>query len=117
MSFQEALKLKLANSILGNKNLDPDLGAIIQREKQLNPDFCNEKFFSWNCCFSKNTLITVKENNKTIKKCIPEIKIDDLVLTLINGKKKFTKVKYFKAYDDNDYKFYEFNVCQKIKLK
>jgi len=118
LSFEDALKFKLANSILGNNNPGLDLGSIIQREKQNNPDFCNERFFSWNCCFSKNTLITVKEHNKIIKKCIPEIKIDDLVLTLINGKKKFTKVKYFKVYDDdNEYKFYEFKCVSKDKVK
>lgn len=118
LSFEDALKFKLANSILGNNNPGLDLGSIIQREKQNNPDFCNERFFSWNCCFSKNTLITVKEHNKIIRKCIPEIKIDDLVLTLINGKKKFTKVKYFKVYDDdNEYKFYEFKCVSKDKVK
>jgi hypothetical protein len=73
---------------------------------------------SVNCCFSKNTIITVKENNKIIKKCISEIKVGDLVLTLINGEKKFTKVKYFKAYDDdNEYKFYEFKCMSKDKVK
>lgn len=39
-------------------------------------------------------------------------------MTLINGKKKFAKVKYFKAYDDdNDYKFYEFKCMSKDKVK
>ena len=117
LSFDDALKITLANKILGNNTNGPDLGQIIQRERLNNPDFCNNKF-SWNCCFSKNTLITVKENNKTIKKCIPEIKVDDLVLTLINGEKKFTKVKYIKAYDDdNEYKFYEFKCMSKDKVK
>ena len=68
------------------------------------------------CCFSKDTIITVKENNEIIKKSIPEIKKDDLILTLINGEKKFTKVKFFQAYDD-EYKFYEFKCMSKDKIK
>ncbi len=51
---------------------------------------------SWNCCFSRDTKILVKENNKLIEKSIYEIKNDDLILSVINGEKKFVKVKYTK---------------------
>ena len=89
---------------------------LIGKPKPINGscNFC----VSHNCCFSKDTLITVKENDKIYKKCIPEIKLGDLVLTLINGEKKFTKVKYFKEYDDDtEYKFYEFKCMSKDKVK
>ena len=51
---------------------------------------------SWNCCFSRDTKILVKENNKLIEKSIYEIKNDDLILSVINGEKKFVKEKYTK---------------------
>ena len=69
---------------------------------------------SFNCCFSKNTKIFVEKNGKVYKKNIQEIEEDDMVLTLINGEKKFKKVKYKKNYDD-EYKFYEFK-CVKGDL-
>ena len=51
---------------------------------------------SWNCCFSRDTKILVKENNQCIEKSIYEIKNDDLILSFVNGEKKFVKVKYTK---------------------
>ena len=66
---------------------------------------CNNVTFSWNCCFAKNTKLIVKKNEETYKKNIQDIENDDMVLTLINGAKKFTKVKYRKNYDD-EFKFY-----------
>ncbi len=59
-----------------------------------------DKCISINCCFSKNTEITVKENNTYLKKKISEIKKDDLIMTLVNGERIFTKVKYAKEYND-----------------
>lgn len=71
---------------------------------------------SFICCFSKDTLITVKENNKIMKKPIHKIKIGDFVLTLINGEKKFTEVICTKKHDDI-YKFYEFKCSSGNKQK
>ena len=74
----------------------------------------------WKCCcctcFSKDSILTVKENDKIIKKYIPEIKIDDLVLTLINGEKKFIKVNFYQAYDE-EFNFYEFQCEANNKIK
>lgn len=75
-----------------------------------------DKCISWNCCFSKDTIITVKKNNEVLKKVISEIKIGDNILTLVNGKEKFTKVKYIRKYDD-EFKFYEFKCESNGKVK
>jgi hypothetical protein len=117
LTFTEALNMHLANSILGNTNTDSniDLGKTLSDEIKENPDgFCNSKFFSWNCCFAKNTKILTEKNGKTFLKNIQDIVAGDMVLTLFNGEKKFTKVKYKKNYDD-EYKFYEFK-CVKGDL-
>lgn len=45
-----------------------------------------------NNCFSKDTIVTVKKNNIIGKKEISEIKIDDNILTLINGEKNLQKL-------------------------
>ena len=113
LTFTEALNMHLANSILGNQNNNDadsniDLGKIISEEVKENPDgLCNNKFFSWNCCFARNTRLYVKKNDIIYKKNIQDIENDDMILTLVNGEKKYTKVKYKKNYDD-EYKFYEF---------
>ena len=116
-TFTEALNMHLANSILGNPNTDSnvDLGKIITDEMKENPDgLCNNKFFSWNCCFAKNTKMLTEKKGKTFLKNIQDIEVDDMVLTLVNGERKFTKIKYKKNYDD-EYKFYEFK-CVKGDL-
>lgn len=69
------------------------------------------------CCFSKNTSITVNENGKILKKFIQDVKVDDLILTLVDQKKVFTKVKYKKNYDADEYKFYEFKCYKGDKMK
>lgn len=113
LTFTEALNMHLAKNILGNQNNNGadsniDLGKIISEEVKENPDgLCNNKFFSWNCCFARNTKLHVKKNGIICKKNIQDIENDDMVLTLVNGEKKYTKVKYRKNYDD-EYKFYEF---------
>lgn len=61
LSFGDALKLKLANSILGNNDTGPDLGSIIQREIQNNPDFCNERFFHGIVVFQKILSLLLKK--------------------------------------------------------
>ena len=69
-----------------------------------------------NCCFRKNTKLTVKKDGIIFKKNIQDIEKDALVLTLINGEKRFTKVKYTKKYDD-EYKFYEFKCVKEGIIK
>ena len=71
---------------------------------------------SFNCCFSRDTKITVKEDNNIVKKYIFEIKKDDLILTLVNGEKKFTNVKYTREYND-EFEFYEFKCMKDGKMK
>ena len=120
LSFTEALNIHLANSILGNNNganSDVDLGKIISEEVKENPDgLCNNKFFSWNCCFARDTKLYVKKDGIICKKNIQDIENDDMVLTLVNGEKKYTKVKYKRNYDD-EYKFYEFKCIKGDSVK
>ena len=71
---------------------------------------------SWNCCFARDTQITVKENNNIVKKSIFEVKKGDLILTLVNGEKIFTNVKYTREYDD-EFEFYEFKCMKDGKVK
>ena len=112
--LDQALKRTIINKMVGNnQNEEEDFGTALRREMMNNPHLCDNRHFSWNCCFSKDTKIIVKENENIISKKISEIKKDDLVLTLINGEKKFTKVKYTREYDD-DFEFYEFK-CMKGK--
>ena len=122
LSFNEALNMQLSNNILSTSddnrmNSNIDLSKVLTEEMKRNPDgFCNQKFFSWNCCFAKNTKLTVKKDDKIFKMNIQDIEKDILVLTLINGEQKFTKVKYKKNYDD-EYKFYEFKCVKGDKMK
>ena len=68
------------------------------------------------CCFGENTFIKVLEKNKEISKPISEIKLNDLVLTYENGNKKYTKVNFFKKYED-DFEFYEIKAKLGDKIK
>ena len=68
------------------------------------------------CCFGENTIIKVLENNKEVSKPISEIKLNDLVLTYENGNKKYTKVNFFKKYED-DFEFYEIKAKLGDKVK
>ena len=115
--FAKALERKIVNSMLGREYIEgEDLGDVIQRDIRNNPHLCDNKRYSWNCCFAKDTKIIVNENNKIVEKNISDIKKDDLILTLINGEKKFTKVKYTKEYDD-EFEFYEFKCMRENKIK
>jgi hypothetical protein len=110
--FAKALERKIINSMLGREYVEgEELSDVIQRDIRNNPHLCDNRRWSWNCCFSRNTKIIVNENNNISQKNIYEIKKDDLILTLVNGEKKFTKVKYTKEYDD-EFEFYEFK-CMK----
>ena len=112
--------MHLANSILGNNNganSDVDLGKIISEEVKENPDgLCNNKFFSLNCCFARDTKLYVKKDGIICKKNIQEIENDDIVLTLVNGEKKYTKVKYKRIMMMN-INFMNLNVLKEIQLK
>lgn len=115
--LERALQRKIINSILGREHMEgEDFGDVFQREMLNNPHLCDNRRWSWNCCFSRNTKIIVNENNNISQKNIYEIKKDDLILTLINGEKKFTKVKYTKEYDD-EFEFYEFKCMKDGKMK
>ena len=43
------------------------------------------------CCFSKDTIVTINEDGIIIKKFIQDVKKDDLILTLFNQKKYLQK--------------------------
>ena len=68
------------------------------------------------CCFAENNVIKVLENNKEISKPISEIKLNDLVLTYKHGNKIYTKVNFFKKYED-DFEFYEIKTKLGDKIK
>jgi len=115
--FAKALERKIINSMLGREYVEgEELSDVIQRDIRNNPHLCDNRRWSWNCCFSRNTKIIVNENNNISQKNIYEIKKDDLILTLVNGEKKFTKVKYTKEYDD-EFEFYEFKCMKDGKMK
>ena len=80
-------------------------------EKKICDNAC-----SWNCCFSRDTKILVKEENICSEKSIYEVKNGDLILSLVNGEKKFVEVKYTKEYDD-EFEFYEFKCTKDGKMK
>ncbi len=73
------------------------------------------KIFFLELLFFKKTEITVKENNTYLKKKISEIKKDDLIMTLVNGERIFTKVKYAKEYND-EFIFINSNAWKIINL-
>ena len=77
---------------------------------------CETSICLFECCFAENTIIKVLENNKEISKPISEIKLNDLVLTYEHGNKKYTKVNFYKKYED-DFKFYEIKTKLGDKVK
>ena len=77
---------------------------------------CETSICILDCCFAENNIIKVLENNKEISKPISDIKLNDLVLTYEHGNKKYTKVNYFKKYED-DFEFYEIKVKLGDKVK
>ena len=64
----------------------------------------------------ENNFIKVLENNKEISKPISDIKLNDLVLTYQHGNKKYSKVNFYKKYED-EFKFYEIKVKSGNKTK
>ena len=98
-----------------NNNINNNLSNQIN-ETQSYFDRCNGKSCLLFCCFGENTSIKVLENNKEINKPISEIKLNDLVLTYENGNKKYTKVNFFKKYED-DFEFYEIKAKLGDKVK
>ena len=83
-----------------NNNINNNFSNQIN-ETQSYFDRCNGKSCLFFCCFGENTDIKVLENNKEVSKPISEIKLNDLVLTYENGNKKYTKVNFFKKYEDD----------------
>ena len=77
---------------------------------------CDNSVCLIGCCFEENTIIKVLENNKEISKPISEIKLNDLVLTYKHGNKTYTKVNFFKKYED-DFEFYEIKTKLGDKIK
>ena len=115
--FARALERKIVNSMMGREVQEgEELSEVIQRDIRNNPHLCDNRRFSWNCCFSQKTKVVIKEKNDIIEKSINEIKKDDFILTLVNGEKKFTQVKYTKEYDD-EFEFYEFKCIKEGKTK
>lgn len=115
--FARALERKIVNSMMGREVQEgEELSEVIQRDIRNNPHLCDNRRFSWNCCFSQKTKVVIKEKNDIIEKSINEIKKDDLILTYVNGEKKFTQVKYTKEYDD-EFEFYEFKCIKEGKTK
>ena len=98
-----------------NNNINNNFSNQIN-ETQSYFDRCNGKSCLFFCCFGENTDIKVLENNKEINKPISEIKLNDLVLTYENGNKKYTKVNFFKKYED-DFEFYEIKAKLGDKVK
>lgn len=66
-------------------------------------------------CFSDDTYLYVIEDKKISKKNILEIEKNDIVVTLENGKKSFTKV-IDNVREEGEFQFYEFEfLCQNEK--
>ena len=98
-----------------NNNINNNFPNQIN-ETQSYFDRCNGKSCLFFCCFGENSIIKVLENNKEVSKPISEIKLNDLVLTYENGNKKYTKVNFFKKYED-DFEFYEIKAKLGDKVK
>ena len=63
-------------------------------------------------CFSDDTYLYVLENEKPIKKDISKIKKNDMVITLENGNKSFTKV-INNIREEGEFQYYDFKFqCQ-----
>ncbi len=122
--MEKYVKLKKDYDILLNnskKNIyqNDDINNNISNninETQSYFERCNGKSCLFFCCFAENTIIKILENNKEINKPISEIKLNDLVLTYENGNKKYTKVNFFKKYED-DFEFYEIKAKLGDKIK
>ena len=98
-----------------NNNINNNISDRIN-ETQSYFERCNGKSCLFFFFFGENTSIKVLENNKEINKPISEIKLNDLVLTYENGNKKYTKVNFFKKYED-DFEFYEIKAKLEDKIK
>ena len=115
--MEKYVKLKIEHENLLNqinKNNHNYYNPIGERQSYF--DRCDGKSCILFCCFEENTIIKVLENNKEISKPISDIKLNDLVLTYEHGNKKYTKVNFFKKYED-DFEFYEIKAKLGDKVK
>ena len=118
--MEKYIKLKMEHEKLTQVNKkDVNKNHKIKKQINENPSFferCNGRTCIFFCCFEENTIIKVLENNKEISKPISDIKLNDLVLTYEHGNKKYTKVNFFKKYED-DFEFYEIKAKLGDKVK
>ena len=118
--MEKYIKLKMEHEKLTQVNKkDVNKNHKIKKQINENPSFferCNGRTCILFCCFEENTIIKVLENNKEISKPISDIKLNDLVLTYEHGNKKYTKVNFFKKYED-DFEFYEIKAKLGDKVK
>ena len=115
--MEKYIKLKIEH-----ENLQQKLNMInnnFNNQNEMNQSYfdrCNGRTCILFCCFAENNIIKVLENNKEISKPISEIKLNDLVLTYKHGNKTYTKVNFFKKYED-DFEFYEIKTKLGDKIK
>ena len=106
------INYNLVENMSSNSNIPNEL----QTSENLKKKDCLDSHCLLLCCFGENTIIKVLENNKEISKPISDIKLNDLVLTYEHGNKKYTKVNFFKKYED-DFEFYEIKAKLGDKVK
>jgi len=126
--MEKYIKLKMEHENLKNKAYDINYNLVenmssnsnipneLQTSENLKKKDCLDSHCLLLCCFGENTIIKVLENNKEISKPISDIKLNDLVLTYGHGNKKYTKVNFFKKYED-DFEFYEIKAKLGDKVK
>ena len=118
--MEKYIKLKMEHeNLIQVKKKNVNKNHNIKKQINENPSFferCNGRTCIFFCCFEENTIIKVLENNKEISKPISDIKLNDLVLTYEHGNKKYTKVNFFKKYED-DFEFYEIKAKLGDKVK
>jgi hypothetical protein len=115
--MEKYVKLKIEHENLLNqinKNNNNFYNPIGERQSYF--DRCDGRSCILFCCFAENNIIKVLENNKEISKPISDIKLNDLVLTYEHGNKKYTKVNFFKKYED-EFEFYEIKAKLGDKVK
>ena len=83
MQMNRALQKKIINDFMGVQD-NNEFENILKQQLHDNPNLCNNKL-SITCCFSKDTKITTIQNGKIVKKNISEIKLNDMILTLVKG--------------------------------
>ena len=103
-------------NLIQNMSSNSNIPYEPQTSENLKKKDCLDSHCFLLCCYAENTIIKVLENNKEISKPISDIKLNDLVLTYEHGNKKYTKVNFFKKYED-DFEFYEIKAKLGDKVK